>query len=229
VKDNINKDMKSNSAKQVTVVAREEGSSTGATSKEHQWGRKRQMRLLPLLVAALLLLVLSFLAWNLRSRIVEDKIELLRITSAIGFEADKSKNAGSVIDLVRGEEKAIEELGSYFVNATNVVPSVETIEELGRSLPISMSISSISLSAKQDALTLRLMARGAFPELVRLLALLERLPYRTRIGPTQIVVSKGQERGDVFSSNFGAIEQEEVPQWQLDVTVNIDSVIASRE
>ncbi len=167
-------------------------------------------------------------------RLGGERSELRTAISTARFEAERQTKAARVQGALREEKDAIASLRSLFLSSSNIIPFVESIESLGRALPVGLSLSSVTLAPSKDALLARLSAHGNFVELYRMLAIIEALPYKTVIGDTQLIYGGADSRGLLVASHGNPKEQsshdgkDTRPQWSLSVAITVKSILPEK-
>lgn len=159
------------------------------------------------------------------SRLSSERAELRTAISAARFEADRQTKASRVQGALRAEKDAIAELKSLFLGSSNIIPFVETIESLGKALPVGLSLGSVTLSPGKDALSARLTAHGSFAELYRMLAIIEALPWKTVVGDTQLSYGGGGDSGGLQTIAKGKAD---LPRWSLSVAITVKSILPDK-
>lgn len=155
------------------------------------------------------------------ARLSSDRDKLRTVLSASRFEAERQRKASAIQNTLRESKEAIENLRNIFLGSDNIIPFVETVESLGKTLPVGLSLNSVTLSPTKDALTARLSARGSFAELYRILAVIEALPYKIEIGDTQLSYGGGDSAGLLSAGG----DRKVAPPWSLVVTLTVKSVL----
>ncbi len=152
-----------------------------------------------------------------------EQASLRTAVSAARFETDRASKTGSVQKLLRGSAASVEQLQKYFVSSDNIVPFVENIETLGKSVsPSQLSLSSIALAPSHDSLSAHLAISGSFAEVYRMLGLIELLPFKVKIGDVQLSYG-GASQTDAFDLKHTGVPV--IPRWSGNVLVTIESVL----
>ena len=68
-------------------------------------------------------------------------------------------------------------LESHFVQSSNVVPFLNTIEQLGPSVGATIQITAVDTGTNKNQLIVSLVAKGSFEQIYKFLTLLENSPY----------------------------------------------------
>lgn len=99
---------------------------------------------------------------------------------------------------------------SFFVDSTNIVPFLETIEGYGTNANVSVKFVNVAINPSPASLNVSLTAVGSFPALYHFLALLEAAPYELGINTatiqsvpsTQVATKKGPPPPDDWQGNI---------------------------
>ena len=149
----------------------------------------------------------------------------LRITNAANASLTKQNNTiveeESQIDTVR---KGLEQtdarratLTSYFVDAGNVVPFLETVEGYGKTVNASTSFTTVQMQKDPTYLKVTVTARGSFQSIYRFIGMLEAAPYETAIQGVDI----RQVLPDGLQSEQAATQS---TNWDATATVYVYSI-----
>ncbi|MBP7804652.1 MAG: hypothetical protein KA052_00310 [Candidatus Pacebacteria bacterium] len=79
-------------------------------------------------------------------------------------------------------------LGSYFINANDIVPFLEMIEEYGRQTRVSVKFTNVDLKQGPPTLFVSVTSSGTFTDIYRFLSLVEAAPYQIKITQTTMQV-----------------------------------------
>lgn len=116
--------------------------------------------------------------------------------------SDKEKIQGLERTL-KDTEKERSNLSTYFVTKRNAVTFIEQIEQTGKSAGVDLSVNSVSDDAKGGETTqLTFSAAGAFPDIYRLTALIESMPYKVTIKKVDMQTLSDQKNGTIWKGNF---------------------------
>lgn len=117
-----------------------------------------------------------------------------------------SHQAASDKEKIQGLERTLKEtekernnLSGYFVTKTNAVTFIEQIEKIGKNANVSLTVNSVSDDVKDNgAIQLNFSAVGSFPDMYRLIALVESMPYKVTLKKANVlrVVDQAVWRGD---------------------------------
>ena len=77
-------------------------------------------------------------------------------------------------------------LTSYFIDASNIVPFLETVEGYGKTTNVATNFDTVDTKKSPDRLDVELTADGSFVNLYRFVALLESAPYEFTITKADI-------------------------------------------
>ena len=107
---------------------------------------------------------------------------------------------------------------SYFIDANDIVPFLETIEGYGRSTNVAVQFSTVDIKPAPDQLVASFKGVGSFTNLYRFMALLEAAPYEFTINNATIQ-SSGSPSGV-------AVKGQPAPgiSWEADISLSVTSV-----
>jgi len=74
-----------------------------------------------------------------------------------------------------------QKLTSYFIDANNIIPFLETIEGYGRATNVTVKFNSVDIKHSPNSLAVSITSNGTFANIYRFLALLEAAPYEFSI------------------------------------------------
>jgi hypothetical protein len=130
--------------------------------------------------------------------------------------SDKEKTQ-ALARTLKETEKDRRVLSEYFVSKTSAVTFIEQIENIGKNAGVSLKVSSVSDEAKgSGGVQLSFSANGPFPEMYRLIALIESMPYKVTVKRANIQKMEGQ--GSVVWSGDFAVTLESFVQENTSTT-----------
>lgn len=117
--------------------------------------------------------------------------------------SEKEKIQG-LIRTLKDTEKDRNKLSGYFVTKINAVTFIEQIEKIGKDAGIDLSVNSVSDGAKDSGtIQLSFSAAGNFPDMYRLIALIESMPYKATLKKVDVqAASDSKEGGKNWKGNF---------------------------
>lgn len=142
-----------------------------------------------LISAVLLVLVYAYLFYTARS--------IGRHNAELSAEAQVLENQASEVGELKQSLASIQVrrpvLVSYFIDAADIVPFLETIEGYGRQTNIATKFSTFVFKKAPDMLAVSMSAEGSFTDLYHFMALLEAAPYQ--ISMTNVDVQAKTPKG----------------------------------
>ena len=180
------------------------------------------------LVAASVLAFLLILAVYL-NMIYMVRLESLKVSdsrNALKEETGKAAYVSVLEKAVVGNEALSNLFDETFIDPENIIPVVEVMENIGKTLSTKPVVKSIDLDDKSGILRLSISATGSLPELWRTLVVLESLPYLTEIVSVDFApASAGNMRGDEVSAGGKKVAPlKEVPKWIASYSIKIVSL-----
>ncbi len=117
--------------------------------------------------------------------------------AALAAEANTLEGQASQVGQLKQELSLIQtrqpELVSYFIDASDIVPFLETIEGYGRQTNVTTKFNTFVFKKAPDQLAVTLVADGTYTDLYHFMALLEAAPYE--ISMTSADVSAVNPKG----------------------------------
>lgn len=118
---------------------------------------------------------------------------------------------------LKDTENERNKISEYFVTKTNAVTFIEQIEKVGKNAGVDLTVNSVSDEAKDaGAIQLSFSAAGSFPDIYRLVALVESMPYKVTLKKANISRAGDQTlwKGDftVKMESFSAENATTTPQ-----------------
>ncbi len=130
---------------------------------------------------------------------------------------DQASQAGDLkksLSLIQARQPV---LASYFIDAADIVPFLETIEGYGRQTNITTKFSTFVFKRAPDMLAVTMTADGSFTDLYHFMALLEAAPYE--ISMTDVSVEAQSPKGlQAEGSATGAAG------WEAQISLAVTSI-----
>jgi hypothetical protein len=126
---------------------------------------------LTILVAAAFLYVFLYQA----TRSVGSSNALLQAETTV-LEGEQSEVGSLKRDLAANQARQ-PVLVSYFIDAADIVPFLETVEGYGRTTNVAVKFDTVDIKRAPDQLAVTLTGEGSFTNLYRFIALVEAAPY----------------------------------------------------
>ena len=133
----------------------------------------------------------------------------------------KESQAGELKKNLAVNQAKEPKLLSYFINANDIIPFLDTIEGYGRTTNVSVKFNSVDVKQSPDQLTATLKGDGSFANIYRFITLVESAPYELSITNASIqAVSVGQ----VDPKKAPA-----APTWEANISISISSVTGAAQ
>lgn len=104
---------------------------------------------------------------------------------------------------------------THFVQKSNVVPFLNKIEDMAKSVGVEVEVSSIEISSDNTGLLVQIKSSGTFSKIYKLINLLENSPYELEFNSVYMY----SEIGDGLNKKGG------VNLWQADFNIKLISFI----
>ena len=109
-------------------------------------------------------------------------------------------------------------LVSYFIDASDIVPFLETIEGYGKQTNVKTKFNTFVFKKTPDMLAVSMVADGSFTDLYHFMALLEAAPYE--IGMTSVNVQAQKPKG--LDASKGQVAGPAV--WEAQISLAVTSI-----
>ena len=128
----------------------------------------------------------------------------------------EQSQAAAIRDTLAKTDASRATISSYFIDADNVVPLLETVEGYGTRAAVTTKFSNVLLQPKPRAVTVTVDAIGSFTNVYRFVSMLEAAPYELQITSAQVqtYLPPGQQEPTVPG----------VSDWDATVTFSVLSV-----
>lgn len=170
-----------------------------------------------LFVAALAFTLVAGGAYAFFFAAMKDKTEAATaISTSLGELSGKASRTLSAVAVLKSESARIEKLSSYFIKESEIVTFTKNVEALGPQSGTTLTIESLERGVTEKTvpfLNFRVKASGKFPDVMRLLVLLENFPGKFEWKTVRLVSdnSTGQQAGAV------ATKSDSTPLWNAEV------------
>jgi len=114
-------------------------------------------------------------------------------------------------------EEQRQKLSSYFIDAKDIVPFLETIEGYGTDTGIEVTFSSVDIKKTPSRLDVGIFAEGDFDDLYRFLSLLEAAPY-------EITFTEVDVHSNVIEGLVPTGTQPYSAAWSAAITLSVLSI-----
>jgi hypothetical protein len=139
---------------------------------------KNSLQKIPFVFSIIFLLVACFAFVFLfnqigkQNNIAEEKMQEWEAENA------RREEIKSLDESLKSVEAGRKELESHFAQSSDIVPFLDTMEELARSVSASPEIISVDDKKEANTLLLNMRAKGSFESLYKFITLLENAPYK---------------------------------------------------
>ena len=130
---------------------------------------------------------------------------------------DQASEAGEIkknLSLIQARQPV---LASYFIDASDIVPFLETIEGYGRQTNVTTKFNTFTFKRAPDMLAVSMVADGSFTDLYHFMALLEAAPYEITMtsADVQAQLPKGLKPDEQSAAVTG---------WEAQINLSITSI-----
>lgn len=154
------------------------------------------------LVTSLVFVVLSFSIFVfIYNRIQNDNNKFNQMAAKWQAETSKAQEIRSLNNALKAIEPEKKELDSHFIQSSDVVPFLDTVEKLAPQVGATANVTLVNVSADNTSLTVGVSADGTFESLHRYLTLLENSPYQLKFNS---VAFTNNTRADTANSNLSS-------------------------
>lgn len=142
---------------------------------------KNNFQKIPLIFSIVFLLSFCLSSYFLYEKIQEYNISTEEITVEWQKEADRREEISSLARGLKMVEKETMELNKHFAKNSDIVPFLDTIEQLAPKVGANALTTSVDLSADKLSLLVGLSVKGTFDSIHKFFTLLENSPYELEI------------------------------------------------
>ena len=160
----------------------------------------------PLFISVIFLIFSCFIFYFLYNKVQENRVISEKLNIKTQEETAYLEELRSLAHGLKIIEKEKVEFEKHFAEKSNLVPFLDTIEELAPKVGATTEILTIDISPDNLNLLVSLEAKGNFPSLYKLLTLLENAPYELKI------------------TSFNILKEPDVA-WKLKATLKLISFV----
>ena len=141
--------------------------------------------------------------------------------ASLDAETTTLEGQASEVDVLKKNLASIQErqpvLTSYFIDASDIVPFLETIEGYGRQTNVATKFNTFTFKKAPDMLVVSMVADGSFTDLYHFMALLEAAPYEITMNTADVEAQlpKGLEANQKTTAPTG---------WEANITLSVTSI-----
>lgn len=167
------------------------------------------------LIAALLMCVVYAYLFDVIKKTGEGNASLERETVTLEGQASQVGELKRSLAVIQ-ERRPV--LVSYFIDATDIVPFLETIEGYGRQTNVTTKFNTFTFKKSPDMLAVSMVADGSFTDLYHFMALLEAAPYEINMTnvDVQAQIPKGLDPATVKNSAPAV--------WEANISMAVTSI-----
>jgi hypothetical protein len=177
----------------------------------------KKFRKAPLFVSLLVLIIACFLFFFLYNKVNKNKQEAGLAQVEWQTEANRREEITSLSRSVKEIEMERESLNSHFAQSSDVVPFLDTIEQLAASVGAIPEITSVDISKDNVVLVVGLKASGNFSAVYKFLMLLENSPYELEFDSVDL---------QNVSADASAGGKAENAQWKINLEIKLLSFVS---
>ncbi len=163
------------------------------------------------------LLLVLFVYWRVYVAVRAIGQNNAALTAETATLEDQASKAGELKKSLATVQERQPVLASYFIDANDIVPFLETIEGYGRTTDVAVKFTMFTFKNSPDKLVVTLSAEGAFANLYHFMALLEAAPYQLNISSVNVM-----ELGSVAQDP--KLKVVPVRTWQALISVDVTSI-----
>lgn len=173
--------------------------------------KTKKILLILIILDVLLFLFGSFVFWNVQ----KINKETVSLTREAALNTKREMALGSVEKMLNDTRPSINSLETFFVGTDSVVVFIERVENLARDVGVKLVTQNVAEDdagfSKEDfkkSLKLKVSVSGSWKNILKLVALLENLPYK--ISLNNITISSD---GEIISSDERLSKTNTTPVW----------------
>jgi len=130
------------------------------------------------LIFSIIILIISFLVFFYLLKGINDNKDTTEvIQKEWQTEATYRDNIRFIANLVKNIEPQINSLETHFVQSSDVVPFLNTVEKLAKEVNAEAEVVSVNVAKDSPTLLVEMKAQGSFETIYKLITLLENSPY----------------------------------------------------
>jgi len=130
-----------------------------------------------LIFSSLFLLVSVLALLFLLSSIRDNEIDYKVAQEKWQTENIRREGIKALTDFFKRIEPKKNMLDEHFIESTNVVPFLDTLEDLAKKVNVKLEVNSVNIEEKEPALLVEIKTSGSFGNIYKLVTLLENSPY----------------------------------------------------
>ena len=139
------------------------------------------------LIIPIIFLLFSGAVFYFLYREIKNNIETTKqLETSLQAESSKRNEIKALNNYFQSIEKEKILLETHFVQSSDVVPFLNTLESLASSVETKTEVNSINVTEDNTGLIVEIKNTGAFPQIYRFIALLENAPYELEFLSTDI-------------------------------------------
>lgn len=172
-----------------------------------------------LLLALFLTSAYLFFYFKIETNMIHSEALAEELAAELSKESDLSKLKRTIDATNEDREKLVE----HFVRAEDAVSFLETIESYGAIAGTKFQLNSADIQKDKNTMKLSFIANGTFPQVYRLLILIENTPYQFTM--ENISFSK-VDPGPAQLSPTGEVLPEGEPKWDASFDITLTSFLS---
>jgi hypothetical protein len=134
-------------------------------------------------------------------------------------EDTQRESTRSLVNLIKETEPERTLLETHFVQSSNVVPFLDTIEKLAKETGVKAEVISVNPAKGNSSLMVEMKASGSFGTIYKLITLLENSPYDLEFASADM---QNQNGGDLAAGKNNKIK---TSQWTADFQIRLLSFV----
>lgn len=146
---------------------------------------------------------------------------------ALNTELENENVKRNEIKLLNNSIKTIKEdgdlLGTHFAQSSNIVPFLNTVEELAGKVGAEAETTSVDMPADKTSLVVSIKAVGSFTSIYKFLTLLENSPYELEF--LGFDIKKGNVTETVLEGDSADVLVVREPKWEATFNIKLLSFI----
>jgi hypothetical protein len=166
-----------------------------------------------LLIVPILFLLIAIAAFLFLYREIKNNTKTTNeLSASLQTEVLKRNEIKTLNNYFQSIETEKAELETHFIQSSNVVPFLDTLENLASRVATKTEVSSINVAKDNTGLVVEMKNTGTFPQIYKFITLLENAPYELEFLSVDMHKFTGQNNPE---ENVGADEWEAVIRLKL--------------
>jgi len=165
---------------------------------------------IPLIVSILFLLAVALFFFFLYRGVNNHMAEVNETEKKLEAEIARRNEIKALNNYFLSTQGKKNQLETHFVQSSNVVPFLNTLEDLGTGVGVKMKVASIDISRDGTGLLIQLKSTGTFSQVYKFITTLENAPYELEFVSVDL---KKEVTEDEESSN----------QWEANINLRLIS------